>query len=256
MSFFPFPVFNCREMHPSQSIWEKCPFSVSFLSSTLVMFLFSVVVCLLISVLSFCISVSGFFSFFHIPNACLKILNCIWTIVLPFSSALWLFKRRGRESSAEMLSLAFSDFHSSFSVSVTCSFCDLFIPYLESSIAPSSVHFYGWCREEGRVLFVFRFCGILHFLLLPFLLFTSVFPRVRLLLSLFLWFAHRSCASPRPPLVSNPTDPWASFLAGVLKYKCWRVCSLWAFIFDPFWAGFFFLLCLRPPCSSTLFSVS
>lgn len=103
ISSFPFLVFYCRELHPSQSVWEKCTFSVSFLRSTLVVFLFSVVVCLLVSVLSFCLSVLGLFFFFHIPNACLKILNCIWRVVLPFSSALCLFKRRGRDSLAEML---------------------------------------------------------------------------------------------------------------------------------------------------------
>lgn len=61
INFFPFPVFYCGEMHPSQSIREKHTFSVSFLNSTLLAFLFLVVVCLFISVLSFCISISGFF---------------------------------------------------------------------------------------------------------------------------------------------------------------------------------------------------
>lgn len=62
-----------------------------------------------------------------------------------FSLALWLFKKKGRDSSAEMLLLALSDLHSGFSVSVACFFFFFFvyllIPYLESSIAPSSVHF-------------------------------------------------------------------------------------------------------------------
>lgn len=102
--------------------------------------------------------------FFHIPNACLKILNCIWNIALPLSLALWLFKRRGRDSSAEMLLLAFSDFRSNFCV------CDLFFLCISSFPTwrvlwppPLCAFFYGWCWGGRACLVSLSFLWDLSF---------------------------------------------------------------------------------------------
>lgn len=98
-----------------QSLFGKClcTFFSSFFLAFNFLFCFFLfwVVGLLISVLSFCISASGFFFFFLLSQiACFKILNSVWNVVLPFSSALWVFFWRRRDSSAEIRLLAFSEF--------------------------------------------------------------------------------------------------------------------------------------------------
>ena len=89
-----------------RNVFRFCCFSESITSCCL----WSFFGCLLISVLSFCVSASGLFFPPHISSTCVKILNSVRSVVLLFSSALWLFFWRGTGLSVAMLLLAVSDF--------------------------------------------------------------------------------------------------------------------------------------------------
>ena len=116
------------------------------------------------------------------------------------SSALWLFRRRERDLSAKMFLSAFSDFHSSFSVSMTCFFCVSGYPLLKSSIAPFSMHLLFWCcgvcGGEGGVrdMSCFSFISVASFILFLFPSFSS-FPYSPGYISFHLIFPQKLCFS-------------------------------------------------------------
>lgn len=72
-----------------------------------------------------------------------------------------------------------------------------------------------------------------------------MFPVVHPFLSL--WFALKSCASPRLPFPSTPTVPQASVLTSALAYRSLPVCRIFTFIVGPI-LGVSFLLCLSSWC--------